>query len=274
VLFRSARKPAPVQVTWIGFPDTTGLTAMDYRLTDNLADPVGETEQWHTETLCRLPNCFLCYAPPPDTPPVAPPPVRKTGRITFASFNNLTKVNEATIRVWATILQELPSSQLLLKSTQSSCESVRHRLWLLFAGLGVGQERIRFANFSKSFTEHMGLYGSADIGLDTFPYNGTTTTCEALWMGVPVITLAGTRHVGRVGASLLSTIGLGECIAASEEEYVRRAVTLARDQERLGEFRETMRARIAASPLCDAPGFTRDLEDAYRTMWRKWCSAR
>jgi predicted O-linked N-acetylglucosamine transferase (SPINDLY family) len=269
-----ARKPAPVQVTWIGFPDTTGLTAMDYRLTDNLADPVGETEQWHTETLCRLPNCFLCYAPPPDTPPVAPPPVRKTGRITFASFNNLTKVNEATIRVWATILQELPSSQLLLKSTQSSCESVRHRLWLLFAGLGVGQERIRFANFSKSFTEHMGLYGSADIGLDTFPYNGTTTTCEALWMGVPVITLAGTRHVGRVGASLLSTIGLGECIAASEEEYVRRAVTLARDQERLGEFRETMRARIAASPLCDAPGFTRDLEDAYRTMWRKWCSAR
>jgi predicted O-linked N-acetylglucosamine transferase (SPINDLY family) len=269
-----ARKPAPIQVSWIGYPDTTGLAAMDYRLTDNQADPVGKTEQWHSETLCRLPNCFLCYAPQPETPPVAAPPVTTTGRITFASFNNLTKVGEPTIKIWAAILRELPSSQLLLKSTQSSCESVRNRLWLLFARLGVTQERIRFAGFTRSFHEHMGLYGSVDIGLDTFPYNGTTTTCEALWMGVPVITLAGTRHVGRVGVSLLSAIGLAECIAASEEEYVQRAVTLATDQDRLGALRATMRTRMSASTLCDARRFTRDLEGAYRTMWQRWCSAR
>jgi len=269
-----AGKPAPVQVTWIGYPDTTGLTAMDYRLTDDQADPTGETEQWHSETLFRLPNCFLCFAPPADSPAIAPPPAAATGRITFASFNNLTKVNEATIRVWATILRELPTAQLLLKSTQSSCASVRNRLWHLFAQAGVTQERIQFAEYTKSFSEHLGLYGSVDIALDTFPYNGTTTTCEALWMGVPVITLAGTRHVARVGVSILSTIGLDECIAASEEEYVRRAVTLARDQERLTALRHAMRARITASPLCDAPGFTRDLENAYRTMWQTWCSSR
>ncbi|MBI5558348.1 MAG: tetratricopeptide repeat protein [Deltaproteobacteria bacterium] len=268
-----ARKPAPVQVTWLGYPDTTGLAAMDYRLTDNQADPAGNTEQWHSETLFRLPNCFLCYAPQTDCPEVAPPPVRETGMITFASFNNLTKVSEATIRVWATILRELPSSRLLLKSTQSSCESVRNRLWLLFAGLGVAQERIHFAAFTKSFTAHMGLYGSVDIGLDTFPYNGTTTTCEALWMGVPVIILAGARHVARVGVSLLSTIGLDECIAANEKEYVRRAVALAADHTRLTALRQTMRARVSASPLCDGPGFTRDLEGAYRAMWRTWCSS-
>ncbi|MEW6519910.1 MAG: tetratricopeptide repeat protein [Thermodesulfobacteriota bacterium] len=269
-----ARKPAPIQVTWLGYPDTTGLTAMDYRLTDNQADPAGKSEQWHSETLYRLPNCFLCYAPQPDSPAVVPPPATATGRITFASFNNLTKVHEVTIRAWAAILRELPASQLLLKSTQSSCASVRNRLRLLFARLGVGQERILFANFTKTFTEHMGLYGSVDIGLDTFPYNGTTTTCEALWMGVPVITLAGTRHVGRVGVSILSAIGLEEFVANNEEEYVQRALSLASDDKRLCRLRETMRTRLAASPLCDGPGFTRELEGAYRAMWRKWCSSR
>jgi predicted O-linked N-acetylglucosamine transferase (SPINDLY family) len=269
-----ARKPAPIQVTWIGYPDTTGLTAMDYRITDNYADPLGKTEKWHTETLLRLPGCFLGYAPPPDSPPVVSPPVKNTGRITFASFNNLTKVNEATVRIWAAILRGLPDAQLLLKSTQSSCESVRNHLRRLFARMGVEQERLCFANYIQSFSEHMGLYGMVDIGLDPFPYNGTTTTCEALWMGVPVITLAGTRHVARVGGSILSTVGLGECIAESEEEYVKKALTLAADHDRLCRLREIMRERISASPLGDAEGFTRNLEGAYREIWRTWCFSR
>ncbi|MFH1216979.1 MAG: tetratricopeptide repeat protein [Pseudomonadota bacterium] len=266
-----AGKPAPVQVTWIGYPDTTGLTAMDYRLTDNYADPPGKTEQYHSERLFRLPGCFLCFAAPSDSPAIAAPPFMKTGRITFASFNNLTKTNEPLISLWAEILQAIPSAQLLLKATQSSCESVRNRLWRLFDQNGVTQERIRFAEYTKSFMDHLGLYGSVDIALDTFPYNGTTTTCEALWMGVPVITLAGTRHVARVGGSILSGIGLGECIAESGEDYVKMAVTLATDHDRLRELRETMRERIFTSPLCDAKKFTRDLEGAYQTMWRTWC---
>lgn len=268
-----ARKPAPIQVSWIGYPDTTGLAAMDYRLTDIHADPVGHSEQWHTETLCRLPNSFLCYTPPPDSPAIVTPPVQESGMITLASFNNLSKINEEVVALWAAILLALPAAQLLLKSWQSSCESVRHRLWQLFARQGVAPEQIRFASLTKSAYEHLGLYGSVDIALDPFPYNGTTTTCEALWMGVPVITLAGTRHAARVGVSILSTLGLAECIAANKEDYVQRAVQLATDRDRLHLLRATMRERMSASPLLDAKGFTCDLEAAYRAMWRRWCLA-
>lgn len=266
-----ARKPAPVQVTWIGYPNTTGLTAVDYRLTDAQADPEGQTEQWHSETLVRLPDCFLCYAPPADCPEITALPVGEAGRITFASFNNLSKINEQVVRVWAEILHRLPTACLLIKGSLANDQSLHERLLRMFVGQGIERERIVLAQRKGAFIEHMALYGEVDIALDTFPYNGATTTCEALWMGAPVVALAGEMHAGRVGASLLSAVGLGELIALSEEEYVRIAVELATDQLRLAELRKTMRDRMRKAPLTDAEGFTRALEYEYRAMWRRFC---
>ena len=266
-----ARKPAPVQVTWIGYPNTTGLTAMDYRLTDAQADPEGKTEQYHSETLVRLPGCFLCYAPPANCPEILKLPARDEGRITFASFNNLNKINEQVVRVWAGILHRLPTARLLIKGSIAIDQSLQTRILEMFAGNGVDREQLVLAQRKGTFFEHMALYGEVDIALDTFPYNGTTTSCEALWMGAPVVVLAGETHAGRVGASLLSAVGLGELIALSEEEYVRIAVELATDQSRLAELRETMRTRMRNAPLTDAKGFTRSLEKEYRAMWRTFC---
>ncbi|OGR00363.1 MAG: hypothetical protein A2505_08560 [Deltaproteobacteria bacterium RIFOXYD12_FULL_55_16] len=266
-----ARKPAPIQVTWIGYPNTTGLTAIDYRLTDAQADPEGKTEQWHSETLVRLPGCFLCYAPPDNSPDVSALPAGKAGRITFASFNNLTKINAQVVRVWAEILHRLPTARLLIKGSIAIDQNLQERVLQMFAEQGLARDRLALAQRTASFSEHLELYGEVDIALDTFPYNGATTTCEALWMGVPVVALAGEAHAGRVGVSLLSAAGLGEMIAADEEEYLRIAVQLATDQLRLAELRKTMRARLRNSPLTEARGFTRTLEKEYRAMWRRFC---
>lgn len=266
-------KPAPIQATYLGYPNTTGLTEIDYRLTDAIADPPGWTEQWYTEKLLRLPRCFLCYTPPAEiSPPVAPLPVESAGHITFASFNNLNKMNEGVIRLWAIILTALPNSQLVLKSKHLSDKAKSDRILQLFAHNSIPPERLLLVPRVDSRTEHLELYGAVDIALDPFPYSGTTTTCEALWMGVPVITLAGEIHASRVGASLLTAIGLEELIAHSEEEYVQKAVALATDLQRLNTLRATMRERMRQSPLMDAQSFTRNLESAYRKMWRDWCA--
>jgi predicted O-linked N-acetylglucosamine transferase (SPINDLY family) len=267
-----ARKPAPVQVTWIGYPATTGLSAMDYRLTDAQADPAGKTEQYHSETLARLPGCFLCYAPPANCPAITPLPSLEADVITFASFNNLNKINEQVARVWAGILQRLPTARLLIKGSIVIDQSLQDRIVSMFINQGIERERIVLAQRQSTFFEHMELYGTVDIALDTFPYNGTTTTCEALWMGAPVVVLAGETHAGRVGASLLSAVGLGELLASTEEEYIRIAVALASDQARLADLRQNLRQRVADSPLTDAQGFTRALESEYRAMWRTFCA--
>lgn len=266
-----SRKPAPVQVTWIGYPNTTGLPAMDYRLTDLWADPPGLTERWHTEQLVRLPYGFLCYGPAQNTPAIADPPCAKSGYITFGSFNNRPKITPDVVALWAKIMQKLPESRLLLKAKALKDEKTRCDLEELFAQNGIPSARLDLSEATLSPLEHLRLYGRVDVALDTFPYNGTTTTCEALWMGVPVIVLTGDRHVSRVGVSLLSNLGLTELIAESAEEYLDKAVQLARDPQYLTYLRHNLRTIMRDSILTRAPLFTRSLETAYRSMWQQWC---
>ncbi|KAF0219379.1 MAG: hypothetical protein FD174_2078 [Geobacteraceae bacterium] len=266
-----ARKPAPVQITWLGYPDTTGLAAMDYRITDAKADPPGLTEQLHTEQLLRLPATFLCYRPAQNAPDVGPLPSGESGHITFASFNNFAKVTPQAIALWARILLAVPGSRLMLKSLGLGEEVMQRRVQEMFASRGVTPDRLEMQGNNLSYLDHLDLYNRVDIALDTFPYNGTTTTCEALWMGTPVIALRGKTHVSRVGVSLLSTAGCGELIAETPEEYLETAVRLAHDREWLRTLREGLRGRLTRSPLTDVEGFTRSLEEAYRHVWQIWC---
>jgi predicted O-linked N-acetylglucosamine transferase (SPINDLY family)/glycosyltransferase involved in cell wall biosynthesis len=270
-----ARKPAPIQVSYLGYPDTTGLTAMDYRLTDAYADPPGWGESLHTEKLVRLPRGFLCYMPPRDAPPVAPPPAERSGVVTFASFNALAKITPRMLAIWARILLQVPESRLILKSHSGlSDQATRKRLLETFAVAGVEPHRVELHGRIATLAAHLELYHRVDIALDTFPYCGTTTTCEAMWMGVPVITLAGRAHVSRVGVSLLMQMGLPEMIAETPDGYVRKAAKLAADLPALADLRTNLRPRLSASPLMDGPGFARNVETAYRQMWHTWCQNR
>jgi len=266
-----ARKPGPVQVTYLGYPNTTGLPTMDYRITDLWADPPGQTDHLYTEELVRLAQGFLCYKPPVENPVVAKTPVLETGNITFASFNNRPKITPEVVRSWSKILTAVPNAKLVLKSKPLSDPGTRGHLLEMFVQNGVSSDRIRFVGYISSQFKHLELYNSIDIGLDTFPYNGTTTTCEAMWMGVPVIALAGESHVSRVGVSLLTNAGLPELMAESAEDYVEKAVKLACDPKRLQAIRSNLRSMMGRSPLMDAQGFTRALEAAYRQMWHRWC---
>jgi predicted O-linked N-acetylglucosamine transferase (SPINDLY family) len=270
-LLAFARKPAPVQVTYLGYPNTTGMSAMDYRLTDAHADPPG-AEALHSEKLVRLPDTFLCYRPPEDAPPVAAPPAAANGFVTFGSFNAASKINDPLLDLWARVLAAVPASRLLLKAKYLSAEVNRTRVRAAMAARGIDAGRVEMLPPTAGVAEHLALYGRMDVALDSFPYHGTTTTCEALWMGVPVVTLAGDRHASRVGVSLLTTVGLAECIAATEAEYVARAAALARDLPKLADLRARMRDCVRTSALCDAPRFARHVEAAYREMWRHWCA--
>jgi predicted O-linked N-acetylglucosamine transferase (SPINDLY family) len=262
-----ACKPAPLQVTWLGYPNTTGLAAMDYRLTDAWADPPGETEHWHSETLIRLQGGFLCYRPLEGVS-VTAPPCLTTRHVTFGSFNNLAKVTPEVIAVWSRLLRRVPTARLLLKTKPLRDKDTQEAVYEQFARYGVDRGRVDLIGWVEKMGDHMGLYGRVDIALDTFPYNGTTTTCEALWMGVPVVTLAGGTHAGRVGVSLLSRIGLSEFIAGTPDEYIELAVQLANDRERLDRLRNHLRGQVAASSLCDAESFARNVEASYRTIWQ------
>jgi protein O-GlcNAc transferase len=268
-----ARKPAPLQVTYLGYPDTTGLATIDYRLTDALTDPPGASERFHTEALVRLPQGFLTYQPSLESPPVNALPALGDDHITFGSFNNATKLNTAVIALWAQILRALPRAHLLLKAAQLGDADTAERFRQRFVSEGIAPERVQTLGAFASEGDHLKVYHRIDIALDPFPYNGTTTTCEALWMGVPVITLAGTTHAGRVGVSLLTQAGLAELITPTPEAYVELAIELANDLPRLQGLRQSLRERLAASALCDAKGFTRALEAAYRGMWEKYCEA-
>ena len=258
-------------MTWLGYPNTTGLDAIDYRITDAVSDPKGKTDDSYSEKLIRLPGSFSCYRPPEDAPAVSMLPALKNGYITFGSFNHFAKINPAQLDLWARLLVRLPSARLLLKAR--SLADPETAAWVMesFARLGVSKDRVAFRSDELSVAAHLGLYHGVDIALDTFPYNGTTTTCEALWMGVPVITLAGQTHVSRVSASLLTHLGCPEWVVQSEDEYVEKCAGLAADLPRLAEIRSGQRERMRLSPLCNAPRFTGYLETAYRGMWRKWC---
>ncbi len=271
-LLTFAARPAPIQVSWLGYPNTTGLSAVDYRLTDAIADPEGRADSVHSETLVRLAECFLCYAPPADAPPVSSLPAAANSHITFGSFNNLAKITSEMVQVWAAILDRVPGARLLLKSRLLSDEAARKRYQDMFAAHGIGAGRVELISAIPSISGHLGAYERVDIALDSFPYNGTTTTCEALWMGVPVVTLLGDRHAGRVSATLLSAIGLPELAAENKEAYIETAVKLAGDLDRLSALRHELRPRMATAPLCDAPSFARKMETAFRDMWCKWCA--
>ncbi|MEO8559473.1 MAG: tetratricopeptide repeat protein [Rhodospirillales bacterium] len=272
-----ARKAAPLQASWIGYPATTGLDTIDFRFTDAIVDPPGTSEALHSETLVRLEPCFLAYRPPTDAPQAAGgpgdcPALRGEAPV-FGSFNNIAKLSAATVETWAALLHAVPEAKLVLKS--SGVADRQSFAWFddILASKGVMAERIEFLPFAPTMAEHLALYRRIDVALDTFPYNGTTTTCEALLMGVPVIVLAGapTRHAARVGQSLLHAMGLDEFVAADRAEYVAKATNLARDHARIGELRGSLRNKLLASPLCDAPGLTRQVEAAYRKFWRQWC---
>lgn len=258
-----ARRPAPVQATWIGYPNTTGLDAIDYRLTDAISDPPGQTDRCHSEKLVRLPGTFSVYQPDEYAPPVGALPAENAGTFTFGSFNNFAKLSPATLALWAQILREVPGSRLMLKSRGLDDPGVAARLRATFTAAGVESSRLLLNAAELSTADHLALYHGIDVGLDPFPYNGTTTTCEALWMGVPVLTLAGRTHVARVGASLLTHTGLEEWIAATPADYVAKAVAAARDLPRFAELRRTLRERLRTSALCDAAGFTRGLEETF-----------
>jgi predicted O-linked N-acetylglucosamine transferase (SPINDLY family) len=259
-----AQRPAPVQVTWLGYPNTTGLMQIDYRFTDELADPPGMTDHLYSESLVRLPRSFLCYGPPASAPEVALLP---GGPLTFCCFNNFPKISETVLRLWARILHAVPDSKLLLKSGPLGDPEVRSRLAGRFADLGIEQSRLVLVGFALSREEHLRRYGACHVALDTYPYNGTTTTCEALWMGVPVVTMAGPTHASRVGVSLLENAGLPELIAQNTDQYVNVAVTLANAPERLLNYRHSLREQLSRSQLMDATAFTAGLEQAYRRMF-------
>ncbi len=266
-----ARKPAPIQVSWIGYPNTTGLSTIDYRITDAYADPIGTTEKYYSERLIRLPGSFSCFSPPDNSPDVGVPPSFNSEVFTFGCFNKLAKITPDSINVWAQILLELPNSQLLLKTAALHESSVRNDLRNNFSTYGVDPSRVICIERDVSQIEHLTKYNQVDIALDTFPYNGTTTTCEALWMGVPVIVLEGNSHVSRVGVSQMINLGLKEHIAQSKEEYVRIAVNLARDSDKLSVLRKKLRENMMMSPLMDAESLTNNIEKAYRDMWKDWC---
>ncbi len=269
-----AHRAAPVQVTYLGYPGTTGMKNMDYRLTDDLADPPGTTEQYYTERLSRLPTGFLCYQAPRLAPAPSPPPWKHTGYVTFGSFNNLSKVNDTVIALWSRILLAVPGARLILKYHCLSDAATRALVFERFRRCGIAEERLDLVGATPTTVEHLEIYSRVDIALDPFPYNGTTTTCEALWMGVPVITLAGATHAHRVGVSLLTRAGYRDFIAGSEQAYADIALSLARDHEKRARLRTELRETVKHSSLCDATAIAASVEAAYRSMWREWCGKR
>lgn len=265
-------RPAPVQCTYMGYANTTGIPSCHYRFVDALTDPPG-SEHLATEELIRLEGAFLCYAPPRHAPDVAPPPHARAGHITFGSFNTQAKVTDAVWDAWAALLERVPNSRLFLKNLSLGDDGVRKRAEEGLARRRVDIARVEMRGETKGKDEHMGTYARVDIALDTFPYNGTTTTMESLWMGVPAVTVGGHSHVSRVGLSLLTNLGLRELVAPTREAYIDLAARLAGDHARLAEYRSSLRERVRASRLCDAPAFVARLENVYRSLWRRWCES-
>jgi protein O-GlcNAc transferase len=266
-----AARPAPLQLSWIGYPGTTGLAAIDHLIADAAQIPIGE-ERWYVENIERLAPGYVCYAPPEDAPPLAPLPAQGSGRVTFGSLNNLAKLNPAVLALWARVLEAVPGSRLLLGWPGLADAGIRRRLYALAAAAGIDLARLDL-RIGGAHREFLSLYGEIDIALDPFPYSGGLTTIEALWMGVPVITHPGERYAGRHAMSHLGQAGLHDWICADAEAYVARAATAAADLEALAALRASLRARLAASPLLDGAGFTQRLEQLYRRLWRDRCEA-
>jgi protein O-GlcNAc transferase len=266
-LLTFARKPAPVQATYLAYCSTSGFSAIDYRLTDPYLDPIGEDENY-VERSVRLAESYWCYDPPGDAPDPGPLPALSNGLVTFGCFNHFSKVTEAALRIWGRLLVAVPDSQLILHAREGGH---RERVRRLLAECGVAAERVSFAGFVAT-EQYFQRYCQVDIALDPFPYAGGTTTLDALWMGVAVVTLRGRTAVGRGGVSILSNLKLPELIATTHEQYVQIAGELAADLPRMAALRQSLRQRMRESPLTDATRFARNVETAYRQMWRDWCT--
>jgi protein O-GlcNAc transferase len=269
-LLTLALKPAPVQVTYLGYPNTSGVPAIDYRITDAVADPPGEPRR-HTEELIRLPNSFCCFTPPLSAPDVSPLPALTKGRVTFGSMHNLAKVNAKVLDLWSQLLTGLPDSRLLIiRDTLhgSMADFIRDE----FARRGLSSDRVELRHQLPG-GKHLPLYDEIDVALDVLPWSGHTTSCESLWMGVPMLTLYGDRHAGRLVSSVMSAVGLQDWIARTPAEFVEIAVKQTRDLDRLAQLRRGLREQMVRSPLCDGAAFARDLESLYRQMWQRWCAS-
>lgn len=266
-----ARKPAPVQVEWLDWFDTSGMEAIECILTDPYTTPQ-DSPQRFVETPIRLPHTRLCYTPVDYAPPVAPMPSRAGAPFTFGSFNRQDKLHPALLRVWAQVLHAVPGSRLLLKNRALQVTAVRQELAGNFARLGIAPDRLLLRGPSPH-AEMLGEYADVDVALDSFPYNGGLTTCECLWMGVPIVALEAERMIGRQTSAMLRLLGLADWVAASVDDYVRLALDKSRQADAVGRLRATLRQRFAGSKICDAAGFARDLESAYRSMWKVHCAA-
>eukprot|EP00439_Symbiodinium_sp_Y106_P063361 s128_g9.t2 len=262
-----ACKPAPVCITWLGYPHTTGLSRMDYRISDEHADPK-DAPGLTTEKLLYLPECFLCYTPPDSAPPVLLKPAQENyGCVTFGCFNNLAKVSTLTIRLWSKVLHEVPDARLFVKSKALACPKVQEKMRRAFAMHGIAAARLDLTGLQPQTGSHLHMYSFIDVALDTAPYAGTTTTCEALYMGVPVVTLKGRGiHAQNVGASLLSAVQLSDLVTETEEEFVKQAGACARNVARLAALRAGLRTRMQRSVLCDGPRHVARLERLYATV--------
>jgi len=264
-----ARQPAPMQVSWLGYPGSTGLPCIAYRLTDSRMEPPGSRGRGTAESSeepMRLPDSWCCYEPVNDSAEINALPASSAEGVTFGSLNNFAKVNDGVLALWARMLAAVKGSRLLMSCPEGAA---RKRVRTFFSARGLAAERVECVGILPR-SDYLQLYHRIDLGLDPFPCNGMTTTCDALWMGVPVLTLPGATPVSRAGLSLLSSLGLGELAASSEEDYLRIALELAANLPRLAQLRATLRPRMQASPLMDAPRFARNVEAAYRKMWERW----
>jgi len=264
-----SHRPAPVQMTYLGYPNTSGLATVDYRITDACADPAGLPDRVHSERLLRLDGCFVCFEAPTDAPTPSTLPALERGYLTFGSFNNISKITPRVVQLWASVLHRCPGSRLIMKARGLEDEQTADRFRQLFASHRVAADRITFIGYIAGNDAHLSSYQDIDIALDPFPYNGTTTTCEALWMGVPVITLAGQVHAGRVGVSLLTALGLQRWIANSTDDYQSLALNWSRQLPKLASLRGQLRERMRLSVLMDNSRFVGELEYRFRQVWRE-----
>lgn len=266
-----SRGLAPVQISYLGYPDTTGVPTITHRLVDEITDPSGDADAFATEKLIRFSPCAWTYEAPSDAPSPAIPDEKAS--ITFGSFNNFLKVTDNTLAVWAKILAQVPDSRLFIKSVYLDDPEVRKNVLERIAAAGIAEARAEISGFFAATQDHLAAYKRVDVALDTFPYNGTTTTCEALWMGVPVVSLIGDRHAARVGLSLLTAIGHAEWAAENEHAYIEKAVALAEDRALRSQLRDSLRGQVAGSRLCDHTGQATRFEAALRQTWGEWCGS-
>ena len=263
-----AMEPAPVQVTYLGYSGTSGVQGMHYRFSDPYLDPPGDDLSCYSEKTARLAKTYWCYEPHPNSPEVSELPATKRGQVTFGGMNQLKKVSSSAVDLWSEILARVPNSRLLMHAPPGA-----GREWIgkKLADRGIAPDRVEFVG-QLPWEQYISCYHRIDLAVDTFPFGGGITTCDAVWMGVPLVTLSGRTSVGRAGTSILSNVGISELIAQNEREYVNLAVELATDLPRLAEYRQTLRQKMKASALLDGRGFAREVEGAYRRMWRDWCA--